>query len=134
MKRWFTCIDMDLFVWLHKNMNDDVNGRMKNCTPVRFQLSFNKRSKEQLISRELQQGLQFYEVDSGESFVHQYKETPLMIDTCEQLHLATIAQDFLLASENIDPGLTDFIYARLTAYPVSNAMLDAAHKDRPVVN
>jgi len=51
VKRWFTCADMDLFVWCR----DDI--------PVRFQLAFNRRSKEQVISWDIQRAFCLYDVD-----------------------------------------------------------------------
>lgn len=119
VKRWFSCQDMDLFTWSHNKM------------PVRFQLSFNKRGNEQLFSWDVQHGCHLYRVASGETLAHRYKKTPLLTGTCQQQNMLIIARDFLAASENIDAGIADFIYARLLEYPLSQGWHDASHRDPP---
>ena len=118
VKRWFTSRDMDLFVWFHKNV------------PVRFQLAYNKCNGEKAISWNFQLGFQHFVVDNGE-IPGRYKQTPLMIDLCEQQNMTTIARDFLAACEKIDIGLSDFIYARLMEYPAIPVRYGARHTDHP---
>ncbi len=115
IKRWFTSQEMDLFVWF------------RNSVPLRFQLSFNKRGKEQAISWDFHRGVQFYRVDSGETWPYRYKETPILINACDQQNLPRLAREFLVASENIDIGTTDFIYARLLEYPSIAVNSNVAH-------
>jgi hypothetical protein len=105
IKRWLSCADMDLFVWFCDGI------------PLRFQLAFNKRSKEQVISWEMQQGFSLYDVDSGEAVPHRYKKTPLLLQTSVQKNITVIVGKFLLASERIDSELAEFIVARLMEYP-----------------
>ncbi len=121
VKRWFNSRDMDLFVWFRKNV------------PVRFQLCFNKCSNEQAISWDFQREFHLYQVDDGETYPDQYKQTPLLVCACDRNDLATIARNFLAASEKIDPGIADFIYARLLEYPTVQVKHDAAHISHPVV-
>ena len=116
VKRWFTSRDMDLFIWLHKNV------------PVRFQLAYNKRDTEKAINWDLQKGLRHYLVDSGETDLEHYKQTPILIDMRDQIDIASIARNFLVACEKIDTGLSDFIYARLMEHPPVPAPRNAKHK------
>jgi len=119
-KRWFNSVDMDLFVWYH------------DSAPVKFQLSYNKQNEERAISWDFHHGFQHYRIDSGESYPHQYKRTPIMFDFCNQENLPELARNFLAASENIDIAVADFIYARLMAYPGMLSQHNAQHTDRIV--
>ncbi len=117
VKRWFTSLDMDLFIWYRKN------------TPVKFQLSYNKRNDEHAISWDFHHGFRHYLVDTGECDPAEYKRTPLLIDVCAQENLASLPRDFLVASENIEIGVSDFIYSRLMAYPIKPLPQNAMQKD-----
>lgn len=119
VKRWFSCRDMDLFVWLRNN------------APVRFQLCFNKRSNEHAICWDYHHRFQFYRVDSGETCPDQYKKTPLLLGASEHKDLTVIARTFLAASKNIDAGIADFIYARLMTFPAAPVHNHAGHINRP---
>ena len=116
-KRWFTSGDMDLFIWF------------SNDTPVRFQLTYDKGKKEKAIYWDFDLGFRHYLVDSGETLPGNYKQTPILIDLCDQQNLVSIARDFLVASENIDTGIADFIYARLMAHPTIIANYCAVNTD-----
>ena len=115
VKRWFTCQDMDLFVWFRNNI------------PVRFQLAYDKQQKEKAICWDTHRGFSHYLVDSGETSAASYKQTPILIGHCGQHDMPIIARAFLAASEEIDTGLCDFIYARLMEIPAIPAMHDVAH-------
>jgi len=130
VKRWFTRVDMDLFVWLNSDMNDDIN----NSIPPGCQLSFNKRRNELLLSRDQRTGFQCYEIDSAETDTHRYKKSPLMIGSGKHRDIASMSHDFLIASKNIATGLTDFISARLMEYRISRAKHDAARRDHRDMN
>ena len=124
LKRWFTSRDMDLFIWFHKKV------------PVRFQLAYNKRDTEKAINWDSQKGLRHYLVDSGEINLEHYKQTPILIDLCDQnlcdqKNIATVARNFLAACEEIDIGLSGFIYARLIEHPPELAPHNALHTNRP---
>ena len=112
-RRWFTCCEMDLFVWLRDGL------------PVRFQLAYDKLNEEKAINWKLHQGFHHYLVDCGESLAKQYKQTPILIPLCDQHDLAIIARKFLAACEEIDAGLSDFIYARLMEQPLEHVKHDA---------
>jgi len=104
-KRWFTDSDMDLFIWSNQQ------------APVRFQLSYNKRGHEHAITWGIESGFCHNSVDTGEQFLHfKYKMTPILVADGD-FDAATVASDFLRASENIEASLADFIYARLLEYP-----------------
>ena len=104
-KRWFTDSDMDLFIWFNQR------------APVRFQLSYNKRGQEHAITWDIETGFCHNSVDTGEQLLHfKYKMTPILVANGE-FDAATVARDFLRASENIEESLADFIYARLLEYP-----------------
>ena len=118
VKRWFTCRDMDLFIWFRKNI------------PVRFQLAYDKRQYEKAISWDIHRGFHHYLVDTGETTPDRYKQTPLLIDRCDHQNLTVIAREFLTASVEIDLGISDFIYARLMEHPIIPGKHDAVHTDR----
>ncbi len=124
LKRWFSSQDMDLFVWVKSVGIDDM--------PVQFQLSYNKQSSEKVICWNLQNGCHLYQVDTGENCPAHYKETPIFTNTIKRQDLTNIARCFLAASENIDIGIADFIYARLMEYPALSSMLHAMHTNHPV--
>ena len=118
-KRWFTCCERDLFVWLREDV------------PVRLQLAYDKLNREKAINWNLHQGFHHYLVDSGEFLPDQYKQTPLLIPLCDQHELAIIARRFLAACEQLDIGLSDFIYARLMEQPLEHVKHDASHTGHP---
>ena len=118
-KRWFTSCEMDLFVWL------------KDGVPTRFQLAYDKLSSEKAINWDPHHGFHHYLVDSGEILPGRYKQTPILIPLCDQHDLAIIAREFLAACEQIDIGLSDFIYARLMEHPLEHVKYNAGHTDHP---
>jgi len=120
-KRWFSSRDMDLFVWSHKSI------------PVRFQLAYDKHNKEKVISWDFYRGFNHYLVDTGETFPDQYKQTPILTDICDQQNPAATARDFLAACENIDAGLSGFIYARLIEHPAITEKHDAGRRGQPLI-
>lgn len=104
-KRWFTDPDMDLFIWF------------KDLVPVRFQLSYNKLGDEHAINWHSENGFSHNRIDSGESFDPlKYKMSPILLAD-DDFDAFTTARNFLMASENIEESLADFIYARLLEYP-----------------
>jgi len=119
-KRWFTCREMNLVVWFRRNM------------PINFQLSFKKQGQEQTISWDIQRGFHLYLEESPKIGGNRLQKRLLLVNTCSQNDLATIRRDFLLACENIEVGMTDFIYARLMEYPTIRTQLDASHTGHPV--
>ena len=126
-KRWFSCRDMDLFIWFRCNL------------PVKFQLAYNKRQNEKMISWDINHGFHFYRVDTGEDSPGHYKQTPMLIDykvsDCDftdgdgQNNMNQLAYHFLLACEHIDIDVADFIYTRLMTLPTNFVKHDAEHKD-----
>lgn len=54
-----------------------------------------------------------------------------MIPLYDQHGLAIIAREFLAACEEIEAGLSDFIYARLMEQPLEHVKHDASHTDHP---
>ena len=119
-KRWFTDADMDLFIWLNQQV------------PTHFQLSYNKHGHEHTISWGIRTGFSHYSVDDGEQFLHaKYKMTPILIAD-GAFDAATVAHNFLHASDNIEESLADFIYARLLEYPgplVIHSTRESASRD-----
>lgn len=103
-RRWFTDADMDLFVWFC----DQV--------PAGFQLSYGKGGIEDSISWKRDTGFSHHWVDDGENRHGRYKMTPIMLGQ-PALNIRQIARSFLAASEDLDPALADFIYARLLEHP-----------------
>lgn len=104
-KRWFTDSDMDLFIWF------------RHQVPVRFQLSYNKRGREHAITWDNAAGFSHNRVDNGEQEAQlKYKMTPILLADGD-FNAATIARNFLRASDNIEESLADFIFARLLEHP-----------------
>ena len=106
-RRWFSDAEMDLFVWLDHQM------------PLRFQLSYNKQRDEHALSWDRDRGFSHHRVDDGEHRVSEYKMSPLLApaSATPATDMNHLASRFLRASENIEPMLADFIYARLLEYP-----------------
>lgn len=104
-RRWFTDTDMDLYVWLDKQM------------PVRFQLAYNKQKQERALSWDRNIGFTADQVDDGDTRNGRYKMSALFLPASDQVDIMQLAARFLRASEQIDPMLADFIYARLLEYP-----------------
>ena len=101
--------------------------------PVSFQLSFNKQGREQTISWNLQRGFNLYLSNAINSGISRHKKTPLLANDCNQKDLELIRRDFLVACENIEVGITDFIYARLMEYPSPDSSPRASQIDHPMV-
>lgn len=122
-KRWFSCRDMDLFVWFQCKQ------------PIKFQLAYNKRDKEEVVSWDINHGFHLYRVDTGEDHLDHYKQTPLLmnadfIDSERGKNMNQLAYHFLLASEQIDIEIADFIYRRLMALPANLVKHNAKHRDQ----
>ncbi|MBT8120072.1 MAG: hypothetical protein KJN89_10185 [Gammaproteobacteria bacterium] len=118
-KRWFSSREMDLFVW------------SRGGVPIRFQLAYDKLSNEKAINWDQHQGFHHYLVDSGEILPDQYKQTPVLNPVCDQHDIVIIAREFLAACEQIDVGLSDFIYARLMEQLLEHVKNNARHTDHP---
>lgn len=119
VKRWFTSQDMDLFIWFHNN------------EPVRFQLTYDKCNREKAISWNFHLGFNHYLVDTGETELDHYKQTPILLDLCTQNNISTVAREFLAASNNISVSLSDFIYARLMAHQTTPSKHNVVHIIHP---
>ena len=117
-KRWFTCRKMNLIVGTHKNM------------PVNFKLSIKKSGQIQTLSWDIQNGFHQFTDLTVKANSDQHRAPAIF--KFKQNDLATIRRDFLAACENIEVGLTDFIYARLMEYPAIGSPLHASHTNRPV--
>lgn len=114
-KRWFNSSEIDLFVWFRQSV------------PIRFQLAFNKATVEQMICWDIYQDFHYYTVDTGEDRPNHYKQTPVLVNISCIRNMPDITRQFLAASENIDVGISDFIFARLMECPGFHAMKDATH-------
>ena len=104
IRRWFTDADMDLFIWFTHQV------------PVKFQLSYDKREAEHVLSWDRERGFMHNRIDDGEGLPGRYKMSPIMVSG-SSLDTSKLARNFLIASEAMDPALADFIYARLLEYP-----------------
>jgi len=117
-KRWFTCTEMNLVVWFRQNR------------PVSFQLSFDKQ--KQTISWDEQRGFHLYSEEKSNIYTNRNLKRAVSINLCDQNQLTVIRRDFLVVCENIDVGLTDFIYARLMEYPTAHSKPYASRTNQPV--
>lgn len=121
-KRWFHGCDMDLFVWF------------RDGEPVRFQLSYDKQTNEKMLSWDYHRGFAHYQVDDGESTPGHFKMTPLLLAEKQVFCLPALARQFLAQSENLQPSLADFIYARLMELPPSPGSGNATGKGQFVAS
>ncbi len=117
-KRWFTCREMNLIVEIHENM------------PVNFKLSIKKFGRIQTLNWNIQHGFDLCAGRTEKANSNQLKNPAII--KFKQSDLAAIRRNFLAACKNIDIGLTDFIYARLMAYPTIRSPLHASHTNQPV--
>lgn len=103
-KRWFSCQDMDLFIWFDKG------------TPIRFLLSYDKQTTEHAIRWTQDIGFQHFQVDDGESTPGRYKQSPLLLRLRNEFDAFSVARHFLANSYQMDTHISDFIYAHLIEY------------------
>ncbi len=96
---------MDLLVWQKQQM------------PVRFQLSYNKGNDEHALCWDRERGFSHHRIDDSEVDVSENKMPPQLTTPINAPDLRQLAIRFLRASDNIEPLLADFIYARLLEYP-----------------
>ena len=113
-RRSFSNSDMDLYVWF------------KDQEPERFHLAFNEQGRTRSISWNNEYGFDRWRLAQAEAlagmlgFPHLF-DSLYLADT-GGIRAATLANQFLHASENITPWLADFIYARLLEYPQHSVM------------
>lgn len=117
-KRWFTSIDMDLFVWF------------RNGVPVHFQLYIDKRARERVICWDIRDGFNCYLVNNTAND-ECYGLSPVAV-SFSRLELRVLARSFLAACENIDADLGDYIYARLMEIPDQQEVTPVYHSE-PIV-
>ena len=104
-KRWFTDSNMDLFIWFEYKVL------------ICFQLSYNKQQQETSLSWHIETGFTHNLVKSTKYHtIHGTRATTLSEGECG-LDTATIAREFLQASDQIEVTLADFIFARLVEVP-----------------
>ena len=101
---WFTDHEHDLFVWF------DPQKR-----PVGFQFSYNKNSDEHAIQWTAENGFSHDKIDDGENYDGSYKMTPIMVPD-GSFDNRKIADHFKSISDNLEPGLVEFIYQVLLSY------------------
>jgi hypothetical protein len=104
--RWFTSLDMDLYIWFRSGV------------PVRFQLNYDKPEKESVIFWN-STAFKTYRIENDE-----YIHAPIGNSDVQR-----IARNFLVASEFIETGISDFVYARLMEYPQLQAPGSAGPAD-----
>ena len=117
-KRWFTCREMNLVVGTLQKM------------PINFKLSFKRHGQIQTLCWDIQHGFYLFIDQLVNSGIEQQRKAGIF----KQSDLATMRRDFLVACENIEVGLTDFIYARLMEYPILQSKPRVSHTDHPLMN
>lgn len=98
---------MDLFIWF------------ENRRPVCFQFSYNKLQQEHSISWHAETGFSHTLVKPEKQHI-KYRASATNSSECEcqsQFDAASIAREFLQASDHIETTLADFIFARLIEAP-----------------
>jgi len=83
-----------------------------------------------MITWDANRGFHHYLIDTGESNLHHYKQTPLLIDANPHKNMRKLAHDFLTACANIDTDISDFIFARLMELPANQGMHGVARTNQ----
>lgn len=104
-KRWFTDSNMDLFIWF------------ENKILVCFQLSYNKQQQEISLSWHIETGFTHNLVKSTKYHTIHGASATTLSEGEHGLDTASIAREFLQASDQIEVSLADFIFARLIEVP-----------------
>ena len=92
-----------------------LSGSIKDNKPLSFQFCYNKRQDEHVISWHQHSGYSHEKIDSGETSVHSYKITPIMMPDSE-FDCDALASHFRTISTNLDKALADFVYEKLLSY------------------
>jgi hypothetical protein len=108
LKRWFSDLNNDLFVWLNKQ------GQV-----IAFQFSYNKTDNEHLLSWSEQQDYSHGRIDDGEDVCQHLKMSPIMVSTGTPDY-AQVAEIFRGISASLEPGLVEFIYRKLAAPEINH--------------
>ena len=104
-RRWFQDDFFDLFVW---------QGRDGEF--VAFQLCYDIKSNERVLSWKKDKGYTHARIDSGEQVEQRLKMSPLMVaDGVFQLY--SIAPRFEQAAAGLDGDIRSFVLAKLREYP-----------------
>jgi hypothetical protein len=103
-KRWFTDEYFDLFLWI------DERGGLTS-----FQLTYDKGHDERAVTWTSTGGISHTGIDDGESSPLS-SMTPLL-RTDGVFDSSDTAEKFKKAAQNLDPGLTEFIYSKLVDFP-----------------
>jgi hypothetical protein len=105
-RRWFQDEDFDLFVWQAED------GRL-----VRFQLAYDRRSAERVLTWDQERGYGHHAVDDGEGRgAMQPKASPVLVAD-GVFDAQAVADRFRAHSGGIDPAVVAFVEARLRACP-----------------
>ncbi len=110
-RRWYTDADMDLYIWFVNQM------------PVRFQLTYNKKHEQQAVYWDNNDGFLHSRIQQDNRLDGKCYVSLTFLDQHEY-DAVSVARNFLIGSECLDPTLADFIYARLLECP-TNCMLNA---------
>jgi hypothetical protein len=101
-RRWFTCAEMDLFVWY------DENSRIS-----KFQISANELSSEYLIDWSYEDGLKLGIVDCGKELSLKHKSSSIVLS--DNTFNKKILLKYLHYAKRINKEITYFIFKKLFA-------------------
>lgn len=106
LRRWFWSDYFDLIVWL--GYEDEITG---------FQLCYDKKKKQRVLTWKEGSGFSHDRIDDGESFPDKYKATPIL--TADGIfEKENIAVRFSEESKKIEKRIADFVYTKITEYRV----------------
>ena len=104
-RRWFTDSFFDLIVWYEQD--GSING---------FQLCYDKFQKERALTWLKNKGFSHEKIDDGEIPGHS-KMTPILVPDGE-FSKESIAEKFKAEAKEIDPQIKEFIYTKISRYPL----------------
>ncbi len=99
-RKWFNSRDMDLVVWIE---DDEF---------VEFQLCYDRRFNEKIVTWRLKHGLTHNVVDDGESKPGKLKQSPVFAENL-QLDASFVSGVFLTQTEHVDKEIVRFVLGKL---------------------
>ena len=103
-KRWFQDNYFDLFTW--QSPTDEI---------VAFQLCYDRKGNERVVSWDSRQGFEHSCIDDGEAVPHR-NMTPVFTSCSTLSAQSDVSTLFTEASAKIDPAISAFVLQQLTTF------------------
>lgn len=100
-RRWFTSVQMDLYVWF---------GWWG--APVKFQLCYNKHRQEKVLTWSKANGYSHENIDPGEPAGVGHKATAILVNTATAVE-GSLGETFAAASINVPDRIRCFVLGKL---------------------